>query len=343
MKRVRLKEQKNSDFTKTVQEKTGLNLSQLATKCRVHKRTFLDWANDRYLMPLSVFQQMCRIGRINFPQVNILPEYWYTKKAGTKGAFARSRKYGNPGTKEGRKKGGRATSEKFSSNPTLAIRRGFIIRKNIECPKQSTRLAELIGIILGDGGVANYQVVVTLEKTNVKYLSYIKKLFEDLFGLSASIGVRKRKNIAFVVVSSKNLVEYLERRHGLKVGDKIRNKVEIPAWIRTKKNFAKACLRGLFDTDGCVYLDTHIINGRKYLNLGMVFTSYSKELLDSVEQALKDLGFSPTRSSRNNLFLRREKEIIEYFTTIGSSNPKHIMKARNFFKARRKAKSPIKA
>lgn len=40
---------------------------------------------------------------------------------------------------------------------------------------------------------------------------------------------------------------------GLISGDKIKNKVTIPTWIRADNNLLIPCIRGLFDTDGTVF------------------------------------------------------------------------------------------
>jgi len=60
--------------------------------------------------------------------------------------------HGNPGTPEGRSRGGRKTTSLFSQNPALAKSLGFVTRKEIKYPPKSEELAELIGIILGDAG-----------------------------------------------------------------------------------------------------------------------------------------------------------------------------------------------
>jgi len=96
------------------------------------------------------------------------------------GGLRRIALYGNPGTVEGRSKGGRRTISLFHNDPVFAKKSGFIIRKEIRYPKRSVRLAELIGIMLGDGGLpGKHQLTISFNnKTDKRYSVYLKSLFK---------------------------------------------------------------------------------------------------------------------------------------------------------------------
>jgi len=331
MARVKFVRLKQGSFFREILRKTGFSCQKLASICGVNRRSFSDWKNENYLMPLSIFEKILKISNIKRPFVIILPDYWHIKEAAKKGAYIRNRIYGNPGTPEGRSRGGKTACKKFFLNPGLAKELGFKIRKDIRHPQKSIELAELIGIILGDGGITDYQVKITQNKeTDRDYSFHIVQLFKRLFGLDPVIRDDKYEKTRDIIISSKNLVEYLVTM-GLKRGDKIRNQVDIPSWIKNNNNFKKTCLRGLVDTDGSFYIDIHKIKNKHYFNPGLVFTTYSVPLFLSVKEILKSFGFNPT-GERRNLYLRRESEIIKYFQDIGSNNPKHIIKLRDFLK-----------
>lgn len=335
MPRVDFLRIKPSKFFCKIQNKTGLTLRRMADVCKVHQRSMSDWKNAKSLMPLLVFKKLCKIGGFKSVSVRIFPEHWHIKKAARKGAFARNRIYGNPGTPEGRSRGGKATCQKLHSNPEFAKKIGFLTRKEIYYPQKSPKLAELIGILMGDGGIKNYQVVVTLNKeTEKEYAFCIAKFFKDLFHLNSTIREDNDENVCEVVVSSKNLVEYLIKL-GLKNGNKIKQQIDIPDWIERDEKLKRACLRGLIDTDGCFYIDTHKIKNKRYFNPGLVFTTYSLPLFLSVRRILKSLNYHPTREGRN-IFLRRENEIIRYFREIGSSNSNYTLRFKNFLETYRK-------
>lgn len=331
MARVKFIRLKQGSFLRKIQRKTGFNCEKIASICEVSRRSFSDWKNGSYLISLSAFEKLVKISNIDRPPVRILPDYWHIKKASRKGALARNAIYGNPATPEGRSMGGKTTCEKFSLNPVLAKRRGFKIRKNIHRPGKSCDLAELVGILLGDGGITDYQVKVTQNKeVDNNYSPYIVRLFKRLFGLNSTIRDDKIEKTRNIVVSSVGLVEYLL---GIELvnGNKISKQVDIPTWIKINDKFKKACVRGLIDTDGSFYIDKHKIKNKYYFNPGLIFTTYSLPLFSSVKEILISFGYHPTGKKRN-LYLRKEGEIIRYFQEIRSSNPKHIIKFEEFLK-----------
>lgn len=337
MTRVKFLRIKPDEFFEKIQSITNLTLQKLAKICEVHQRSMSDWKNGKSLMPFSVFRKLHKIGGFKCSSIKILPDHWHIKDAAKKGAFARYKIYGNPGTLEGRRKGGKTTCRKLLSNPELAKKIGFILRKKIYHPnKRSIKFAELIGILIGDGGITDYQVTVTLNKeTDKEYVYFVVKLFRDLFHLKATTKERRDEKTCTIVISSKGLVEYLIKV-GLKNGNKIKQQVDIPKWIKDDKKLKIACLRGLIDTDGSFYTDIHKIKNKYYFNPGIAFTTYSIPLFLSVKKILKDLNYHPT--GKRNIFLRRENEVIRYFKEIGFDNPKHALKFKKFLKICRNGK-----
>lgn len=119
---------------------------------------------------------------------------------------------------------------------------------------------------------------------------------------------------------------------GIDVGSKVRNQVEVPNWIKNNPDYAKKCLRGLFDTDGCFYVDKHLINKKLYKNPGMNFSNRSVPLLNFFLETLYGIGLAPRQCWKYSVVLRREGDIVRYFCEVGSSNPKHLDKFRDYFK-----------
>lgn len=66
--------------------------------------------------------------------------------AARSGALRRYELYGNPGTADGRIKGGTVSQRKFQDNPEQANLSGFKIRRDITRPERSALLAEFPGI-----------------------------------------------------------------------------------------------------------------------------------------------------------------------------------------------------
>ncbi len=236
------------------------------------------------------------------------------------------RLHGNPGTAEGRRLGGLRSVASQNKKPT-----GFVLLRRIHSPYESTELAELCGIVAGDGHIGEYQIsVCTNSKTDMMHAIHTKKLFKQLFKIPVTLTKRKGQNACVVVVSSKEVGNFLVSR-GMCRGHKIRGGISMPKWVKNKNGYRLAFTRGLFDTDGCIYIDKHIVKGYEYKNLGMAFTNRSLPLLSDFKETLESIGLHPTQKTKYTVFLRREKDIKTYFEVIGSSNPKHAQKVRKNF------------
>ncbi|MDO8486346.1 MAG: LAGLIDADG family homing endonuclease [Candidatus Staskawiczbacteria bacterium] len=252
--------------------------------------------------------------------------------------MARVRLHGNPGTAAGRRLGGLHSIAVQQKKPKPS---GFVVLRSIPLPRESAPLAELLGILAGDGHIGVYQTSVsTNSETDLEHAYYVKALFERLFPIRASLSFRSNCNACVVVVNSKNVGEILVKK-GMVRGHKIKGGLCMPKWVFSRKKHRLAFTRGAFDTDGCVYVDCHTIRGRLYKNIGIAFTNRSLPLLLDFKNTLESIGLHPTQKTKYTVFLRREAEIRIYFKVIGSSNPKHTRKVEQYFlsKQRRSARN----
>jgi len=247
------------------------------------------------------------------------------------GGLRRIELYGNPGTTEGRSRGGRRTIRIFHNNPDLAKKSGFIIRKKIKYPRESPGLAEFIGIVLGDGGVSgNHQITVSFNyKTDYGYAKYVCRIAKQLFLIGYHVHKRRNSNGADVVFNSSELVDFLISK-GIKTGNKVKNQVGVPLWIRKNILYEKACLRGLIDTDGSLYSHKYYVGEKPYQYLKLGFSNRSKPLIKFVSATLKKLGHK-VYLREDSLSVSSKSDLQNYFTKVGSSNPKHIGRFNRFF------------
>ena len=326
MSRIRLPKGQQSKLLDRIGEHYCFDWSRVAKVSNVCERTLRDWRSEKYNMNYEALLRLQKIADIPIPKKRkILPEYWSARKYACKGALRRYQLYGNLGTPEGRRKGGINSQRLFRLNPEYAKSLGIIMRKDIRKPKPSIELAEFIGIMLGDGRMSNYQINVTFNtKTDNEYGSYIRSLIKRLFHISVSIIATDSDSADRIVASGTNLVEFLLAK-GLKIGNKVKNRVNVPRWVLNNRNYSIACLRGLVDTDGSFYHYNHTVYNKKYCNFAMCFTSYSKPLLTSVYIILKDLNFNPVMNARR-VYLHKRDDIDKYFLKIGTHNKKHLYK-----------------
>lgn len=316
-------------FLEEVKARTGLSYDQLASELRLNGRTVRDWRREKYHMSLEAAQRLSLISSVPMPEiVEIRPEHWSCKKAASLGGIARLRKYGPPGTPEGRRKGGRISQELRRQHPERHF--AAVNRKGILKPALSPLLAEFVGIALGDGGITRYQTTVSLNSsTDSEYIEHILYLFDVLFGLSAFVKYRAG-NSCYIKASSVELSEFLVSI-GLCVGDKIRNQVDIPSWIfDNKEEYMKGCIRELIDTDGNVARKNY---HAKTLAMQISFRNESQPLLWSARKILMQLGFAPSKITKSHhIHLTRKEDIKKYIIDIGFSNPKHVHRIQNLYK-----------
>lgn len=249
---------------------------------------------------------------------------------GRLGALRRYELHGNPGTPEGRSKGGQRTCEFFRSHPDLARQEGFVTLKKIKNPPRSVELAKFIGIMLGDGGIrSKYQFTISFNyKTDREFAEYVTRLIKRLFAVGHIISKRRNSLGADIVVSSASVIDFLLRQ-GIRAGNKVKNQVDIPTWIKKDIGLQKACFRGLVDTDGSLYCHRYKVNNKWYKYLKLDFTSCSKPLLRSAYTILSNLGI---RSSLKGVHITvsAKTEVDRYLATVGSSNTKFLNRWKKF-------------
>ncbi len=205
-------------------------------------------------------------------------------------------------------------------------------------PKESEILAELFGAIIGDGHINKlkigkkircYSIVIAGDSRNDgDYMSnYLPSLFFKLFWEKGSLAYSKDKNVMYTKIFGKKIIDFVERK-GILGGNKKKNMQSIPKWIIGNDKYLRACLRGLIDTDGCIYYISK--NNR---NLRISFTSYIPKLLNDVRESFIKLGFHPSKIIVNkNICLSRKEEIKKFLNEIGFSNDKHLKRLQNLIK-----------
>jgi len=195
-------------------------------------------------------------------------------------------------------------------------------RNKILLPKHSVRLAEFFGIMLGDGGINNeWQATITVNATKDReFVQHIKGLVKLLFGVTSTSFIYKTKNAERILVNGISLVDFLVSE-GLPRGNKLRAGLMIPTWILRNNKYSYACVRGLIDTDGCMFIHTHTVGGKVYKNIGLTFSSRSPELISQVAAILEKSGIIPHVNLRGtDIYVYRKDSIERYLKTFGSSN-----------------------
>ena len=175
--------------------------------------------------------------------------------------------------------------------------------------RKNFNTAEMIGIMLGDGNLWKNQIKIFFDKRNKKYINYVSNLFKEIFGIKPKLRISEDTNQANLYCYNRYATQKLIDL-GLKRGNKVKNNIGIPAWIKENKRYFKPCIKGLIDTDGCIYKCKR--ENQTYIK----FTNFSKQLLNDFKEITDSLGYSFARANKNNWCLYRKNEVAKFIKCI---------------------------
>lgn len=319
--RIKFKPGNQKLFINQALLKNGLTVKKLAQKLNIHPRSLRDWRREKLNMPLQAVEYINTNYHILVPEdKNIAIDRWKNFKfnLSRKGGFTYYSKYGSPATKEGCIKGGRKTL-------SILRERGVIPFPNkYDCPQNlSVDLAEMVGILLGDGGMTRYQLSISLNSVDDKdYVNYVENLGYILFKHKPKLIYRGNTKCVDLYYNGENLIKYLISI-GLGIGSKVKRQAGVPNWIESDPEYQKSCLKGLMDTDGGIHIHKYNVNGKTYFYKNVCFTNQSVPLIDFVYNTLKRVGLNPKKRIRienKKVWLYNTKEVQEYLNLVGSSN-----------------------
>lgn len=313
-------------FILNAKKKLGLTWVLFAQTFGVSTRTLTSWRSEKLKMSAKVAKKISNLSHMKIPE-NALVISWqeHLKRISSKGGknnFLKNKSIGGDTTY-------RNLKWRQWWNTEGALRTDSIGRRSlisIKKPEKSKNLSEFVGIMIGDGGVAKYHIAITISSKEKQYLVYIKKLIVKLFNVAPKVYKKKEAEAIEVVLHRKELVSFC-KEIGLVQGDKIKQRVDLPLWVKKKKTFSIACIRGLVDTDGCFYVNKYISNGKKYQYLKMAFVSASPALINSFSELLRKLGINSVIDKKHRSVRIVESESLEkYINKIGTNNAKHLKK-----------------
>ncbi len=309
-----------------------LNLTdlELSNKLGISRRTIYEWKNERITISQIAAIKISKWSNISIPKNHQIIDWrLHFQKAGKIGGRNRFNIYGNVAMDENyRKEKWRQWWNMIGQHKKVAP--GFQSLIKIKIPRKNQLLAEFVGIMLGDGGISKYHTTITLYSKEKQYISFVSKVINKLFNLKPKIYKLKYANAVDIVVNRKKLVDFCQTI-GLVIGNKIKQQIDIPLWIKKNKGFSRACIKGLIDTDGCFYNNSYYVNGKKYSYLKIAFTSASLPLVNSVAQTLINIGINARISKdQRDVRIENSKYVFKYIKEIGTHNHKHLEKIKKW-------------
>lgn len=179
------------------------------------------------------------------------------------------------------------------------------IRSTYPAFRKTGNLAELIGLVLGDGHIESFprteSITIVCNAKNTGLIKRCKDLMRKFF---------KKEPYEGKSVSSTNCTRIrvyqkeISKRLDIPTGDRKDVNFTIPIWISKNKEYLGRYLRGLYEAEGsfCVHKPT--------CTYKFLFSNKNKSLLKNVYMGLKNLGFHPHKS-RYQIQISRKKEVYE--------------------------------
>lgn len=197
------------------------------------------------------------------------------------------------------------------------------IEKKIIKPDLDESLAEIFGVLNGDGHMAplNYEICVVISTLEQNYLRYLKELFEGSLKLEFKVYTQDTR--VKLRTNSKEMTFHFNGKYGIPFGNKL-GKLEIPKQLFKSKILLRAYLRGLYDTDGCFYV-------RREKDPVIEITSADPIYLKQIQKTLILLGFN-ARITKLKIYIYDKKHIKKFFEKIKPANTKHLKKYQSYLK-----------
>jgi len=181
--------------------------------------------------------------------------------------------------------------------------------KKLKYPRTKVS-AYLLGIALGDGNLVKMPRCLKLRLfCDIKYPILIKKWVKacsEVFPKNkVSVVHRVQSNIDVVYVHSKVLEDM---PWSPIAGAKVLQDIRIPKWI-SEKGYDVDCIRGLFESDGCIYVQKISKKGKMYRYRRIGFSNSSEGIVAFVKQFLDKHKISFTIYQRKEVHYYKGKMI----------------------------------
>jgi len=206
--------------------------------------------------------------------------------------------------------------------------------------KSSEELAEETGLHIGDGTMnfyknqnkikGSYALRGHILDDKEHYNKIIKQLYFKLYNLKVSLRDMPKDGVYGFQKWSNSLVNFKHNILGLTLGKKI--DIKIPEIFIEKEEFISSTIRGIFDTDGTIYLEPKY--GKFYPRIEIA--TISENLGYQLNNLIRKIGLrstiylelvkNPGWNDKYHINVRGEEMLNKWMQIINPHNPKHIKK-----------------
>lgn len=176
--------------------------------------------------------------------------------------------------------------------------------------KKDHKLAELIGVILGDGNIHKFPraecLTIAANSNNVGFVARYSALVQEIFNKTPHVRKVKDSDCTRIRIYQ----QYISKRLGVPTGNRAAFQFQTPKWIWNNERFLICFLRGLYEAEGsfCVHKPTSTYK--------LLFSNKNMYLQSAVLQGVRKLGFHP-HASGYMVQLSRKEEVYRCIEKIG--------------------------
>src|SRR3989344_9254908 len=175
--------------------------------------------------------------------------------------------------------------------------------------KHNGDLAELMGVVLGDGHIRAYprteELSIFSNSNNPGFVKRYSVLVENIFNKKPTINQHSKVNCIRIRIYQK----YISNRLGVPFSPRANLKIQIPSWIISNKKYIVRYLRGLYEAEGSysVHKPTYTYKVR--------FSNSNISMLENVSKLVTKIGFHPHRSKKM-IQLSKKNEVLKFLKLI---------------------------
>ena len=200
--------------------------------------------------------------------------------------------------------------------------------------KEDILLSEFIGAIIGDGNLwsknNHYRVEITGDpKLDKNYFrDFLIPVTKKLFNITPHVRIRQRG--LRLRITSKKVYSLLIEEYNLPVGSKKGLNVTIPKQILDKKELFIACLRGIFDTDGSIFLaDKGYRKDYPTIEITTTSSKLAKQIRNILIKLEYKFGFRSWKPKKFRkkwiISINGDKMVKKWMHEIGTNNTRHYI------------------
>lgn len=174
-------------------------------------------------------------------------------------------------------------------------------------------LAELIGVILGDGNIEKYprteRLTISSNSNNQGFIKRYSLLIQKVIGKYPSIKKQKTNCIKIYLYE-----KHLSKRFGIPAGNRSNIAWKIPKWIWNTRKYLIRYLKGLYEAEGSfsVHKPTYTYK--------LFFTNSNRSLLNSTYQALLIIGLKSAHLEKSRVTVSKKIDVFGLKELLGFRN-----------------------